>query len=220
MKIITEMWHKAWPDEGAFVRVSAQDLQRFAALVRSDERREQPAPANLWLYWKVDGKSVVTGPFKTHSKDEAHGLDCIDQTPLTVPAPQQQELVIENWMKPHPKCDAACLYQCTKGFQTFPECAAAPQPAQQETINGRTVKVDWKAEALELRELVRLGGIKIAALEAALAEQPAPVHPDSVRIDWLTNNPVDALDIFGRVKGADAVRWIRQEIDNAIKENT
>ena len=49
-----------------------------------------------------------------------------------------------------------------------------------------------------------------------LAEQPAPVHPDSSRIDWLTNNPVDALDIFGHVKGADAVRWIRQEIDNAI----
>jgi hypothetical protein len=47
----------------------------------------QPAPANLWLYWKVDDKSVVTGPFKTHLKDEAYGFDCIDQTPLTVAAP-------------------------------------------------------------------------------------------------------------------------------------
>jgi len=46
--------------------------------------------------------------------------------------------------------------------------------------------------------------------------QPAPVHPDSARIDWLTNNPLDALDIFGHVKGSDAVRWIRQEIDNAM----
>jgi hypothetical protein len=44
----------------------------------------------------------------------------------------------------------------------------------------------------------------------------APVHPDSARIDWLTNNPLDALDIFGHVKGSDAVRWIRQEIDNAM----
>jgi hypothetical protein len=43
--------------------------------------------------------------------------------------------------------------------------------------------------------------------------KPAPVHPDSDRIDWLTNNPVDALDLFGHVKGAEAVRWIRQEID-------
>jgi hypothetical protein len=48
-----------------------------------------PAPANLWLYWKVNNKSVITGPFKTHSKDEAYGLDCIDQTPLTVPAAQR-----------------------------------------------------------------------------------------------------------------------------------
>jgi hypothetical protein len=50
--------------------------------------KAQPAPANLWLYWKVDNKSVITGPFKTHSKDEAYGLDCIDQTQLTVPAAQ------------------------------------------------------------------------------------------------------------------------------------
>jgi hypothetical protein len=48
------------------------------------------------------------------------------------------------------------------------------------------------------------------------AAQPAPVHPDSARIDWLTNNPLDALDIFGHVKGSDAVRWIRQEINNAM----
>lgn len=46
--------------------------------------------------------------------------------------------------------------------------------------------------------------------------QPAPVRGDSDRINWLTNNPVDALDIFGRIKGADAVRWIRQDIDNAM----
>ena len=49
----------------------------------------------------------------------------------------------------------------------------AEQPAQTEVIAGRTVKVDWKTQALELRELVRLGGIKIAELEMALAEQPA-----------------------------------------------
>jgi hypothetical protein len=50
----------------------------------------------------------------------------------------------------------------------------------------------------------------------AVPKQPAPVQGDSDRINWLTNNPLDALDIFGHVKGADAVRWIRQEIDNAI----
>jgi hypothetical protein len=61
----------------------------------------------------------------------------------------------------------------------------------------------------------RLDEIKerITTIKQALA---APVHPDSARIDWLTNNPLDALDIFGHVKGSDAVRWIRQEIDNAM----
>lgn len=37
-KNVIEMWHKAWPDAGAFVRASAQDLERFAELVRADER--------------------------------------------------------------------------------------------------------------------------------------------------------------------------------------
>jgi hypothetical protein len=49
--------------------------------------------------------------------------------------------------------------------------------ANQQTIMGRKVWIDWKTQALELRELVRLGGIKIAELEAALAEQPAQPEP-------------------------------------------
>jgi hypothetical protein len=36
------------------------------------------------------------------------------------------------WMKPHPKCDSACLFQCTQGFTRFPDCAAPqPQPKQE-----------------------------------------------------------------------------------------
>lgn len=87
--------------------------------------QQQPAPANLWLYWKVDDKSVVTGPFKTHSKDEAYGLDCIDQTPLTVAAPQpaQQEPVAYavyhrmggskslHWLEQHSPDGDASQYQ-------------------------------------------------------------------------------------------------------------
>ena len=30
---LIEMWHKVWPDPGAFVRASAKDLERFAKLV-------------------------------------------------------------------------------------------------------------------------------------------------------------------------------------------
>jgi hypothetical protein len=47
-----------------------------------------------------------------------------------------------------------------------------------------------------------------------------PDHGDSARLDWLTNNPLEALDIFGHVKGDNAVRWIRQDIDNHIKGAT
>jgi hypothetical protein len=38
MKTTIDLWHKVWPDPGAFVRASAQDLERFAELVRADER--------------------------------------------------------------------------------------------------------------------------------------------------------------------------------------
>jgi hypothetical protein len=82
-------------------------------------------------------------------------------------------------------------------------------PTRQGKVNGLKVLADDHEKA-------------ITAMREALAAHPAPAHPDSYRINWLTKNPVDALDIFGQVKGVDAVRWIRDEIDNAIaiKENT
>jgi hypothetical protein len=51
-------------------------------------KQARSAPENVWLYWKVNDRCVVTGPFKTTSKEEAYGPDCIDATPLTVPAAQ------------------------------------------------------------------------------------------------------------------------------------
>ena len=50
-------------------------------------------------------------------------------TPPAQPAPTVQE-----WMKPHPKCDQACLFQCTKGFTQFPECATTPPVAQRQWV--------------------------------------------------------------------------------------
>lgn len=38
MKTPSDMWHKAWPDPGAFVRASAQDLERLIDAARADER--------------------------------------------------------------------------------------------------------------------------------------------------------------------------------------
>ena len=73
-----------------------------------------------------------------------------------------------------------------------------PQPVQQETINGRTVAVDWKAQALELREIVRLGGIKIAELEAALAQQQEPVGyvAENGLVDWNLCAPPIFTDLY------------------------
>ena len=39
-------------------------------------------------------------------------------------AQQEQEPVA--WMKPHEKCDRACMYVCTEGFTQFPKCATEP----------------------------------------------------------------------------------------------
>ena len=38
MRDTIDLWHKVWPDPGAFVRASAQDLEQLVALVRADER--------------------------------------------------------------------------------------------------------------------------------------------------------------------------------------
>jgi hypothetical protein len=38
MKTTIDLWHKVWPDPGAFVRASAQDLERLVELARADER--------------------------------------------------------------------------------------------------------------------------------------------------------------------------------------
>lgn len=72
-----------------------------------------------------------------------------------------------------------------------------------------------------LRKSIEQGEKEIRqAIEKNGAPPPRqPEHGDSARLDWLTNNPLEALDIFGHVKGADAVRWIRQDIDNRIKES-
>jgi hypothetical protein len=73
-----------------------------------------------------------------------------------------------------------------------------------------------KGYGLTVQEM-KIDPFTIKREEALAQPKQEPVHPDSARIDWLTNNPLSALDIFGHVKGADAVRWIRQEIDDAIR---
>jgi hypothetical protein len=97
----------------------------------------QPTPANLWLYWKVDDKSVITGPFKTHSKVEAYGLGCIDQTPLTVPAAQVlavQEPVIQRVMSRLADLLDEDQFKEIEGMVVVAGCTPPTQPAAQPAV--------------------------------------------------------------------------------------
>jgi hypothetical protein len=80
----------SFPLERAREAVAEGRQIRYLVVASAAQPAVQPTPANVWLYWKVDDKGVVTGPFKTDSKDVAYGQDCIDQTQLTVPAAQRQ----------------------------------------------------------------------------------------------------------------------------------
>lgn len=57
---------------------------------------------------------------------------------------------IPEWAKPHPRCDAGCMFQCTKGFAEFPSCATTPQagavPLTPEQITAAAKKL---AECME-----------------------------------------------------------------------
>ena len=75
--------------------------------------------------------------------------------------PEQEPVA---WMKPHPKCDSACLYQCTKGFTQFPECATSP-PASKPWV-GLTGFEQKELMAMPAREAV-------FATEAKLREKNA-----------------------------------------------
>jgi hypothetical protein len=66
---------------------------------------------------------------------------------------------VQEWMKPHPKCDEGCLFQCTKGFTQFPECATTPPaPAVPDALNPKDENPayaagwnDCRAEMLKAR---------------------------------------------------------------------
>ena len=98
------------------------------------------------------------------------GLDPIDPLRLLVDdviaalaQPEQQEPVA--WMKPHEKCDRACMYLCTKGFTQFPECASLQRTwvgLTDEDVNG-FVGQYWGDEYMKMRSMVR-------AIEAKLKE--------------------------------------------------
>lgn len=56
----------------------------------------------------------------------------------------------------------------------------------------------------------------IAELRAALAD----AEKDAARLMWIADNPVDALSVIGKIRCGDlsAKRWIRSDIDQAMRE--
>jgi hypothetical protein len=146
---------------------------------------EQPAPVQepVALLPKVD----------VCMRAEAHGIDpstpglygfyvdCISSSPQ--PAQQEPQTTSQErtefeqfWVNELGESDELTYgnhrYAIHRVNAAWEAWKAGKISANQQTIMGRKVWIDWKTQALELRELVRLGGIKIAEIEAALAEQP------------------------------------------------
>ena len=71
MKDIIAIWHKAWPDSGAFVRASAQDLERFAELVRAYERDK----------WMERTATLIRGEREACAKECKFGRSSADIEP-------------------------------------------------------------------------------------------------------------------------------------------
>ena len=69
-------------------------------------------PAEQSTTWKVEQAiTAIKEALREHAMREVQRLGQeIEQEPVA-------------WMKPHEKCDKACMYLCTKGFTQFPECA-------------------------------------------------------------------------------------------------
>ena len=86
--------------------------------------------------------------------------------------PAAQPAPVQEWMKPHPKCDEGCMYHCTKGYTQFPECATTPPAAQPApALEGR----DWsllEATQESLREHIA----EIKRLKAAQPAVPDAIH--------------------------------------------
>ena len=53
---------------------------------------------------------------------------------------------IQDWMKPHPKCDEACMYSCTLGFTKFPECTNFVHGVLQKAEPARKPMTDEEME--------------------------------------------------------------------------
>lgn len=84
---------------------------------------------------------------------QCHNCGQVYETP-----PQRTDQEPVAWMKPHEKCDRACMYLCTKGFTQFPECALLQRkPMTEEFIMDSTrelsMDVRWPSSFIDVWRL-------------------------------------------------------------------
>lgn len=85
---------------------------------------------------------------------------------------------------------------------------------------------DKSAEGIVTACVAALRAIEAAATEpllqriAELERQLEEARKDAGRLDWLVLNPVETLDLFGRVTGdfSNWPKWIRTDIDAAMQK--
>lgn len=124
---------RKWILHGGFADVASFDADGFPS-----------------FYWKESVAKFKAGELSAPCKGKncgslngwLHSAECRAEHEAHYTAPQQTQQEPVAWMKPHPNCDSACLFQCTHGFTQFPECAAAPQPAQQKVPETKDVVID------------------------------------------------------------------------------
>jgi hypothetical protein len=157
-------------------------LEAFAKLVREDALA-QPEP--------------VQEPSGFFRREDACGDEVGPPVPyyLTPPAP------VQEWMKPNPKCDEACLFQCTKGFTQFPECAATP-PAQPAPGDIRALKHrihELEGEVLGYKQMFDLAEEKFKGAPVPNGWKLVPVEP--TREMWTAVNKLDDQCAAGNYDG-------------------
>ena len=82
----------------------------------------EPTDAEAWEMW-------LAQPLTGHAPKSVGNFARAVLTKWGTPPAVAGEHIPE-WAKPHPRCDAGCMFQCTKGFAEFPSCATTPQPTQ------------------------------------------------------------------------------------------
>ena len=100
--------------------------------------------------------------------------------------------------------------------------------SEKELIDGQRWLACWEkvtSKPMTSRETFFARAIESAACAerdkriAELEQELEKVRKDAERLDWLATNPVDTLNLFGRVTGdfTNWPKWIRADIDAAMK---